>query len=163
MSSELQLVVALSDNWVIGKAGQLPWYLPEDLRHFKSITLNHPVVMGRKTFESIGRVLPQRRNVLISTTFRSQIPGLEVVSSLKEARELLSSESVAPMIIGGARLYAEALPFCRILHLTRVHLEVSGDTFFPRIPFEQFTLREQHNFFSEKLQCSYSFETWERN
>lgn len=160
MSRELQLVVAVSGNGVIGKAGKIPWQLSEDLKHFKAITLNHPVLMGRKTFESIGRILPHRRNVLISSTFSEHLEGLEIVKSLNEARALLAAEPLPLMVIGGSRLYAEALPLCRVLHVTRLSLQVEGDTFFPEIPEDLFKLAQQEEHYSDKAQCYYRFETW---
>ncbi len=162
MSAVLELVAALSENGVIGRAGQIPWHLGEDLQHFKAVTLNHPVIMGRRTFESIGKVLPHRRNVLISSTFTAEVEGLEVVKTLAEARALLASEPLSLMIIGGAGLYAEALPLCSRLHLTRLHREVEGDTFFPPLPTSEFYLDQREDFFSSKLQCHYSFELWTR-
>ncbi|MCR5537102.1 MAG: dihydrofolate reductase [Succinivibrio sp.] len=162
MSTELQLVAALSDNRVIGRDGQIPWHLREDLQHFKALTLNHPVLMGRRTFESIGRVLPRRRNILLSSSFSAELAGLEIVKSLAEARALTASEPLPLMIIGGARLYEETLPLCSTLHLTRVHLEVAGDTYFPEFDAAAFKLCASEEFFSEQAQCRYTFETWQR-
>ena len=106
--ADIQIIVALSDNFVIGSKGQIPWHLSEDLKHFKAITTGHPVVMGRRTFESIGRVLPNRLNIMVSSTFDKEVEGLVVVKSLDEAIKLVGDKTL--MVIGGARMYQEALP-----------------------------------------------------
>lgn len=126
----LGLVVAVARNRGIGKDNQLPWRLPEDLKRFKALTLGHAVIMGRATHESIGRPLPQRRNIVVSTT-KSDFPGCERATSLAEALELAWQRDVMPLVIGGARLYAEALPLASHLFLTEVDRLVDADTFFP--------------------------------
>ncbi len=126
----LGLVVAVARNGGIGKNNALPWRIPEDLKRFKALTLGHPVIMGRATHESIGKPLVERRNIVVSTT-RSAFPGCEVVRSLDEALTLAQSSDAMPMIIGGARLYAEALPLATHLFLTEVDRDVDADTFFP--------------------------------
>jgi dihydrofolate reductase len=126
----LGLVVAVARNGGIGKDNALPWRIPEDLKRFKALTLGHPVIMGRATHESIGKPLVERRNLVVSTT-RSEFPGCEVVRSLGEALTLAGSSNTMPMIIGGARLYAEALPLATHLFLTEVDRDVDADTFFP--------------------------------
>ncbi|MDP3236671.1 MAG: dihydrofolate reductase [Myxococcales bacterium] len=124
------LVVAVARNGGIGKNNALPWRIPEDLKRFKALTLGHPVIMGRATHESIGKPLVERRNIVVSTT-RDAFPGCEVVRSLDEALTLAQSSDTMPMIIGGARLYAEALPVATHLFLTEVDRDVEADTFFP--------------------------------
>lgn len=158
--AQLEIVVALSDNFVIGANGQIPWHLSEDLRHFKEITTSHPVLMGRRTFESIGRVLPNRQNIMVSRTFDKEVEGLTVVSSLEEALKAACGDRV--MVIGGARMYAEALPSARVLHLTRVHTTVDGDTIFPDFTKYPFELKDRVSFHSEKCNFDYDFETWIR-
>ena len=106
--ADIQIIVAIAKNFVIGNEGQIPWHLSEDLKHFKEITTGHPVVMGRRTFESIGRVLPNRMNIMVSSTFTKEVEGLTVVKSLAEAIALVGDKTL--MVIGGARMYAEALP-----------------------------------------------------
>lgn len=115
---------------VIGKDNTMPWHLPADLRHFKAITLGKPVVMGRRTFESIGRPLPGRRNLVVSRNPGWQAEGVERVASLQQAlARVAGAEEV--MIIGGGQLYAEALPLADCLYLTHIDLVVAGDTRFP--------------------------------
>ncbi len=154
----LEIIAALSENFVIGNKGDIPWHLSEDLKHFKNITTGHPVVMGRRTFESIGRVLPNRLNILVSSTFEKQIEGLKVVRSLKEAMALATDSSL--MVIGGARMYAEALPLADVLHLTRIRKSIEGDTYFPRFSEERFELTASEQFHSQSCGFDYVFETW---
>jgi dihydrofolate reductase len=126
----LGLVVAVARNGGIGRARALPWRLPEDLAHFKAVTMGHAVVMGRTTHESIGRPLPGRRNVVVSRTVAA-LPGCEVARSLEDALALARAEDPMPMVIGGATLYVEALPLATHLFLTEVDRDVEADTFFP--------------------------------
>lgn len=132
---KLTAVVAASDNDVIGRGNALPWHLPADLAHFKRLTLGKPVLMGRRTFEAIGRPLPGRRNLVLSRTGFAA-PGVETVASLQEARDKVAGEQEL-MIIGGAQLYAQALPDTDTIHLTRVHCQLDGDAFLPSLPASQ--------------------------
>jgi dihydrofolate reductase len=129
---KISLIVAMAENRVIGRDNQMPWHLPEDLRYFKRITLNKPVVMGRNTFESIGKPLPQRTNIVITRNPGYHIDGAVVVNSLEAAlqqcRELEAEEA---MIIGGAQIYAQALPLADRLYLTEVAAVIDGDASFP--------------------------------
>ncbi len=127
----LALIVAVARNGVIGKGGVLPWHISEDLKHFKNTTEGHAVIMGRKTFESIGRPLPQRRNIVISRRKGASFPGCEVASSLADAIDLARTTDECPFIIGGASLYGEALPLATEIHLTTIDRDVEGDTQFP--------------------------------
>lgn len=124
------LVVAVADNGTIGRDGALPWHLPEDLRRFKAITMGAPVVMGRRTFESIGRPLPGRHNIVVSRNPAWRADGVTPVRDLPAA---LAAAGDAPqaLIIGGAALYAEALPLAQRIYRTRVHAVVDGDVSFP--------------------------------
>jgi dihydrofolate reductase len=125
----LSLIVAVAENGVIGKDNRLPWHLPEDLRYFKQVTLGKPVVMGRKTFESIGRPLPGRSNIVVTGDPDWRAEGVLVAHSLEEALTLASGEEV--FVIGGARLFAEALPRAQRLYLTEIHRAYQGDVRFP--------------------------------
>jgi len=138
----LALIVAASENNVIGKNNQLPWYLPGDLKYFKAITMAKPVIMGRKTFESIGKPLPGRDNIVITRNASYQADGIKVVTSLAEAVELAKSICLINggeeiMIIGGAQIYEQALATADRVYLTRVHRHVEGDAFFPELAAEQ--------------------------
>lgn len=126
----LGLVVAVARNGGIGKDNALPWRIPEDLKRFKATTLGHAVIMGRATYESIGKPLVERRNLIVSTTLDA-VPGCEVARSLEAALALARTTDERPMVIGGARLYAEALPLATHLYLTEVDRDVDADTFFP--------------------------------
>lgn len=126
----LSLIAAMAKDRVIGKDNAMPWHLPADLRHFKAVTLGKPVVMGRRTFESIGRPLPGRRNVVVSRNAQWLAEGVEVAASLDAALALLA-DCDEVMIIGGGQLYAEALPRADRLYLTYIDAQLSGDTHFP--------------------------------
>ena len=138
---KLAIIVAAASNGVIGTNNQLPWHLPQDLKYFKSVTLGKPVIMGRKTYESIGRPLPGRKNIVVTRNAEWQVDGVLSVNSLEralvEARKALdNSESSATeaMIIGGAEIYRSALPQVDRVYLTRVDVAVEGDAFFPALP-----------------------------
>lgn len=130
------MIVAMAENRVIGRDNQLPWHLPGDLKYFKATTLGKPVIMGRLTFESIGRPLPGRTNIVVTRNPDWSAEGVRVVHSATEAvalaRDIARAEGAAEvMVIGGAQLYAELLPTADRLYLTRVHAEVEGDACFP--------------------------------
>jgi len=124
------LVVAMARNGVIGRAGQLPWHLPADLAHFKRTTLGAPVIMGRRTWESIGRPLPGRLNIVVSSRMQPPVPGTLVVPTLESAWSAAGAVPEA-FVIGGERLFAEALPGAHRIYLTQIDAEVEGDTRFP--------------------------------
>jgi len=124
------LVAAVAANGVIGAGGKLPWRLPEDLRHFKALTLGHPVIMGRRTWESLGRALPGRENIVVTRSAGYQAPGAHVAASLEAALALCAGEPVA-FVIGGSRLYAAALPLADGLVLTEIDRDYPGDVRFP--------------------------------
>ncbi|NDY95911.1 type 3 dihydrofolate reductase [Wenzhouxiangella limi] len=128
----LTLVAAMARGRVIGRDGTMPWHLPADLRHFKRITLGHPVIMGRRTFESIGRPLPGRTNLVISRSRPQLPPGVCLVGSLEAALAEVAEEHPA-MVIGGGQIYAAALPLAERLELTLIDAEVDGDTWFPAL------------------------------
>ena len=133
----LALVVAMAQNRVIGQAGDLPWHFSEDLKHFRRVTTGHAVIMGRKTWDSIGRPLPGRRNIIVSRQRGLQIAGCEVVGSLERAIELAREQDDEPRVIGGATLYEQSLPLVTRLFLTEVDVKVDGDTFFPPLDRSQ--------------------------
>jgi dihydrofolate reductase len=127
---KLSIVVAMAENGVIGVDNKLPWRLPADLKHFRAITMGHPVIMGRKTFESIGRALPGRRNIVVTRNSAYAREGVEVVHSVDEALERCAETNEA-FLIGGAILYKEAISHCDRIYLTLVHVNIEGDAFFP--------------------------------
>ena len=134
----IALVVAAAENNAIGKNNQLLWHLPEDLQYFKRTTMGKPIVMGRKTFESIGRPLPGRLNIVITRQQDWQHDGVKVVHSIDDALRLAEAQSMIDgvdevMVIGGAEIYKTALPQADKLYITRVDAEIEGDAFFPEI------------------------------
>lgn len=141
----LSLIVAMDRNRVIGRDGALPWHLPDDLKRFRKLTLGNPIIMGRRTHDSIGRPLPGRRNLVLSRDPGFRAPGCEVFASLDAA--LCALPAAAPAaVIGGAALYREALPLAQILYLTLVEADVDGDVHFPDFDTNAWheTAREQH-------------------
>ena len=130
------MIVAMAQNRVIGRNNQLPWYLPKDLKYFKHVTMGKPILMGRKTFESIGKPLPGRTNIVLTRNPDWQAEGIKVVSSLKQAVELAASIAEIDgqdelMVIGGDQIYQTAFPDVDRIYLTEVHAEVEGDAYFP--------------------------------
>lgn len=123
-------VVAMDRNRVIGRDNALPWKLPDDMAYFKRVTMGHAVIMGRRTWESIGRPLPGRRNIVVTRNRAYEAPGCTVVGSLDEAFRAAEGEAEA-CIIGGTSLFEESLPVADVLHLTEVDAAVEGDTWFP--------------------------------
>lgn len=127
---KVYLVAAVAKNGVIGKDGALPWQLPEDLRHFKRLTLGHPVIMGRRTWQSLGKPLPGRDNIVVTRRPGYEAPGAAVANSLAAALGLCTGEPVA-FVIGGSGLFAESLPIAAGLVLTEIQRDFPGDTWFP--------------------------------
>ena len=135
------LVVAMARNRVIGRDNQLPWRLPADLAYFKRVTMGHPIIMGRRTYESIGRPLPGRLNIVVSRNPQFRAPGCTVVPSLDDAWRA-AGEADEVCVIGGTSIFAEALPAADRIHLTEVEAEVPGDTWFPEFDRGEWTERE---------------------
>ncbi|HEX6690278.1 MAG TPA: dihydrofolate reductase [Burkholderiales bacterium] len=124
------LVAAVASNGIIGVNGRLPWHFPEELRHFKEVTLGHPVIMGRRTWESLKGPLSGRKNIVVTRTPGYQAPGITVAPSLQAALGLCADAPKA-MVIGGSRLFEESLPIAHGLELTEIHRDYPGDTWFP--------------------------------
>jgi dihydrofolate reductase len=135
----IYLIAAVASNGIIGVDGRLPWHLPEDLKHFKKLTLGHPVIMGRKTWESLGKALPGRENIVVSSQAGYEAQGAAVASSLEGALALCADEPVA-FVIGGYRLFLDSLPLAAGIVLTEIQREFAGDTYFP--DFERSAWRE---------------------
>lgn len=132
MRPRVSLILAMSENRVIGVANRLPWHLPAELKHFRAVTMGHPIIMGRKTHESIGRVLPGRRNIVVTRNRGYGHEGVEVAHSLAEAIARCSAADEV-FVIGGAELYRQAIEFADSIYLTLVHTVVEGDTYFQEI------------------------------
>jgi dihydrofolate reductase len=164
----LALVVAVATNGVIGRGNALPWHLPGDLQHFKRLTLGKPIVMGRHTFESIGRPLPGRSNIIISRQPGYSATGVSVVPDLEGALALAADIALIDgvdelLVIGGGQVYRAALPLADRLYLTEVHAEVAGDTFFPLPePGDWVELSREHHPAEGPDSHDYSFVCLER-
>ena len=159
--TQLAMIVAASSNDVIGVDGDLPWHLSADLKRFKKLTMGHHIIMGRKTFDSIGRLLPGRTTVIVTRQTDYEFEGAKVVSSINQAAELTRDDE-CPFVIGGAQIYALAMPHVTKLFLTRVHAEVSGDTFLPKILWSDWRLETTQTGVDEKHDVKYSFEDYVR-
>ncbi len=155
----LTIVVAVSENGVIGTSNQLPWRLPDDLKRFKALTLGKPIIMGRKTYESIGRPLPGRKNIIITRRADLHIDGCVVVDSVAAA--LAAAEPAEEVILGGGGdLYAQLIDRVTTIHLTRVHTTLEGDVYFPPLAAEdwQWTVEARHPA-DERHAHAFTFET----
>ncbi|MEJ8755844.1 dihydrofolate reductase [Pontibacter sp. H259] len=159
----IAIVVAVAENNVIGKDNQLIWHLPADLRFFKNLTIGHPIIMGRKTYESIGKPLPGRTTVIITRQQDFEAPGCIVVNSVDEAIAEAQTIDQDVYIIGGAEIYKQALVKTDTIYLTRVHHTFDGDTFFPEINEADWeVISEEKHEPDEKNKYSYSFITLKR-
>jgi dihydrofolate reductase len=161
-SSRISIIVAMSRNRVIGAGGGIPWHLPEELRRFRRLTLGHHIVMGRRTWESIGRLLPGRTTVIVTRQQGYRVPGAKVVHSLDEAIAACGDDDEI-FVIGGAELYAQALARAQRLYLTTVDADVAGDTFMPEYPATDWREAAVQSFAAD-AQHPYSFRcvTYER-
>jgi len=161
--SNLSIIVAVAENNIIGDNNQLIWYIPDDLKRFKSLTMGHHIIMGRKTWESIGRPLPGRKSIVVTRNINFKADGALVANSLPQALEMAKDDDEA-FIIGGGELYQQALPLASRLYLTKVHKHFEGDVAFPDIDYT-----EWHQISSEKGKpnakdgLEYSFVNLERN
>ena len=160
----ISLIVAAANNNAIGKEGGMPWHLPNDLRHFKNLTWGMPVVMGRKTFESLGKPLAGRKNIVISRQQGWSAPGAVVVKSSEDALFVAREADMKEvMVIGGGEIYKSLFDRAKRIYLTRVEAEPDADTFFPVIDPQQWHLMSQKNHEAdEKNAYNYSFQVWER-
>jgi dihydrofolate reductase len=160
----LSAIVAMSENRVIGKDNTLPWHLPADLKHFKEITTGHFIIMGRKTFESIGKPLPNRSNIVLSRDINYQAPGCETVSTIDEALRMAeAAQQNEIFIIGGAEIYRQLLPTIERLYITIVHCNIGGDAWFPELsPTEWQEVSRERREADEKNAFAYSFITLAR-
>lgn len=161
--SKISIAVAIGENQAIGKNNQLLWHMPADLKFFKQTTSGHTVIMGRKTFDSVGKPLPNRRNIVITRDASLKIEGVEVVNSLDEALKITQTEEKPVFIVGGAEIYRQALPKTDRLYLTTIHHNFDADTFFPDFERNEWTVisSEPHKA-DEKNKYDYTFEVLER-
>lgn len=159
----VSLIVAMSRNRVIGKNNQLPWRLPEDLKRFKELTMGHPIIMGRKTYESIGKPLPGRTNIVLTKDTAYQVGGIQVARSLEEALNF-GGKDEEKFVIGGSEVFKKAYPLCDKIYLTLIDRDFDGDTFFPELDLEtDFNLVEETKTLnSPKEDLPYRFVTVSR-
>jgi len=158
---KISIIVAVDENWIIGKKEGLPWKLPADLKHFKTLTTGHTVIMGRKTYDSIGKPLPDRINIVISRN-NPNISDCINVSSVKEALEA-APDNQEIFIIGGAEIYNQFLPLTQKIYLTKIHHQFNGDIFFPKLNLYEWTEVERQIFEAdEKNPYKYSFVILEK-
>ncbi len=158
----LSLIVAAGERNEIGKDGRMPWHLPADLKHFKEVTLGKPIIMGRRTHESIGKALPGRRNIVVTRNTDYRTEGCEVAHSLQEAL-VLAGNSGEVMVIGGAALYRDALPLAQRIYLTRVAGQFEADTYFPDLDAQDWLEKQRvHWPADERNSCACDFIVLER-
>lgn len=159
----ITIIAAIAENNALGKGNKLIWYLPADLKRFKKTTLNHWVIMGRKTYESIVKPLQNRTNILITRNKNYKAEGCVVVNSIEEAIQLAIKEDENPFILGGAEIYKQAMRFADKLDLTFVHHKFDADVFFPEIDKTIWKETSREDFKAdEKNKYDYSFVTFER-
>ncbi len=160
MNAQIVLVVARAENGVIGKDGKLPWHLPADLKHFKQVTMGTPMIMGRKTFESLPGLLPGRRHIVLTRAPTWSAPGAETVASVDEAIRTADAERIS--VVGGAEIFDLFMPRATAIELTEVHLDAEGDTFMPAPDPAHWreVSREPHE--AEEGHPAYSFVRLER-
>jgi len=158
----ISIIAAVSKNRVIGNENRLPWHLTEDLKHFKQITMGKPIIMGRKTYGSIGKPLPGRHNIIVTRDNTFYAEGCTVVHSLKDAIDA-GNPAEEVMIIGGANIYEQALPLAHRLYLTLIHKEFEGDTFFPEWNEKEWNEIQRYDITTDETgSFNYSFVTLER-
>jgi len=160
----VSLIVAVSSNGVIGRGGDLPWYLPADLKHFKRTTMGHHLIIGRRTWEEVGKPLPGRTMVVVTRSRRLAPEGAQVVRSVEQALELAAADD-EPFIGGGSQIYTIALARDLVdrIYLTRIRAEVEGDTFFPDVDLDEWEqVSEEHHEADEQNEFDFSFLVYER-
>ena len=164
----VSLIVAATRNQVIGLDNQMPWHLPADLRYFKQRTQGKPIIMGRKTWESLGRPLPGRLNIVITRQTDIALEGAEVFADLETAiergQEWAAQQGVDEvMVIGGGQLYQQALTLAQRVYLTRIELELDGDTFFPVLDAQLWQKTDAQMHPAQEQEPGYTFEVWQRS
>ena len=159
----LTLIAAMDQNGVIGAKGGMPWHIPGDLRWFKQQTLNKPIVMGRRTFESIGRALPKRRNLVLTRDADFVAKDVQPVADINTARRIAEADGATElMVIGGAQVYALTLAQATTLKLTRIEAAYEGDTWFPEIDWSAWTLADETPIAATESTPAHRFMTWRR-
>ena len=152
---KITLVAAIASNNVIGKENSLPWNIPEDLKRFKQMTSGHTILMGRKTFDSIGRPLPNRQNIVMTKDENFEREGIKVINDFDDALELIKESNEDVYVIGGSNIYELFEPVANSLAITRILKDFEGDAFFPDINWDLWQIEKEENFFDEKsnIEC----------
>lgn len=164
MTARVALIAAVARNGVIGRDGDMPWHISADLKYFKATTMGKPIVMGRRTFESIGKALPGRPNIVVTGNAGFAIKGVEVASDLDQALTIAAGHGTDEiMVIGGGQIYAAALPHADRLYLTEVHMEVEGDVSFPTFDRSQWHEVSRDDHAADGDTPAFSFVTLDRN
>ncbi|MCQ6275156.1 dihydrofolate reductase [Bacillus sp. V3B] len=159
----ISYIVAMDKNRVIGKNNQLPWYLPADLQFFKRVTMGHPIIMGRKTYESIGKPLPGRENIIVTRNQEYKVEGCTVIHSVEELTKFTEEKQEEVFVIGGAELFQVTFPNVDRLYITMIEHEFEGDTFFPEFNETDWNLiSTEKGPKDEKNPYDYSFNIYER-
>jgi dihydrofolate reductase len=156
----LSVIAAMSANRVIGINNSLPWKLPEDLKYFKNLTLGKSIIMGRKTFESIGRPLPSRENIVVTQQQNYKTVGIKIAYSLEEAIELAENKEI--FIIGGAEIYKQSLPLVETVYLTLIEKNFDGDAYFPELDLKVWHLVQEESHYSESEKFTYKFQIYKK-
>lgn len=158
----LSIIVAVDENYGIGKDNQLPWHLPADLKYFKAVTTGHTIIMGRKTYESMGKALPNRRNIVISRQRALQLSDAELVHSLEEAVSLCTPDEEA-FVIGGAEIFKQALPLISTMYITRIKHKFDADTYLKGIAWDDWKeVSREDREADEKNAYTYSFLKYQK-
>ena len=160
----LSIIVAKAKNNIIGKENKLIWHLPEDLKHFKQVTTGHTIIMGRKTFESLGRILPNRKHIVFSQNpdFKVSDENVEIVHSMLQIQEYIESKE-ENFVIGGAMIYNLLMPYVTKLYVTQIHKDFEGDAFFPRIDLDVWQeVSREKGLENEENNLDYDFVVYER-
>jgi dihydrofolate reductase len=158
----LTLIAAMSKNRVIGKDNDLIWHLPKDLKHFKTLTSGHHIIMGRKTYESVGKPLPKRTNIIVTRQKNYEAPGCIIVHTLEEAINKASGDS-KPFIVGGAEIYKQSIKYANSIELTLIHKEFEGDSYFPEVDLKKWEeVKREHHEPDEKNAQAMDFITYKK-
>lgn len=159
--ARVSLIAAVAENGVIGRENALPWRLPADLQHFRRLTTGHPIIMGRRNYESIGRPLPERTNIVVTRRTDYRAPGCIIAHSLEAAFDAAPGPEI--FVIGGAEIYAQALARADRIYLTRVHARIAGDSFFPAVDWSGWReLTREHHASDARHEYAYTFITLDR-
>lgn len=159
----ISFLVAVAENGVMGKNNKLPWHIPEDLKYFKKVTMGHPIIMGRKTYDSIGRPLPGRENIILTANKNLEIDGCKVFYNIEDLLQYCQIRNQEEyFVIGGAEIFRLFLPYVDRLYITKIKQKVEGDVYFPDIDWDKFSLTSEVEGKDEQSPYKYSFQVFDR-